>query len=60
MDKFWLDRLLDRSRSLNRDRILKFEKFPDQEPDSKILEQERSLKRVTPATSGLCIAEMIG
>jgi len=49
MDKFWLDRLLDRSPSPNTNRILKFKKFPDQDPDSEILEQERSVKRVTPA-----------
>jgi len=33
---------LDCSRSLNRSRIFKFEKFPDPDPDSKVLEQERS------------------
>jgi len=33
----WID---DCNRSLNRSRILKFEELPD--PDSKILEQERS------------------
>jgi len=33
---------IDGSRSLNRSRILKFEKFPDSDPVSKILEQERS------------------
>ena len=31
-------------RSLNRSRILNFEKIPEPDPDSKILEQERSLK----------------
>ena len=37
----------DCSRSLNRSRIVKFEKLPDPDPDSKILEQERtrSLKK---------------
>jgi len=37
----------DSSRSLNRSRILKFEKLPDpdQDPDSKVLEPERSLKK---------------
>ena len=42
----WID---DRSRSLNRNRILKFKRLPDPDPvsDSKILEQERcrSLKK---------------
>jgi len=33
---------LNCSRSLNRSHILKFEKFPDPDPNSKVLEQERS------------------
>ena len=42
----WID---DCSRSLNRSRILKFEKLPD--PNSNILEQERTQsEKVTPAT----------
>ena len=35
---------IDGSRSLNRSRVLNFEKFPDPDPDWKILEQERCLK----------------
>jgi len=35
----WMD---DCSRSLNRSRILKFEKLPDPHTDSKIFEPERS------------------
>jgi len=33
---------IDRNRSLNKSRIVKIEKYPNPDPDSKILEQERS------------------
>ena len=56
MGKLWW--INDCSQILNRSRILNFEGEPDPDPDSKILEQERSsaaVWKITTATSGLHI-----
>jgi len=42
---------IDGSRNLYRSRILKFEKFSGPDPDSKILEQDRSRKKWPPLMS---------